>query len=196
MLQNLHPEPCLHTLIFTITRSQTYTNMERILQGTPIDPSPRFNNWQGFATFASSASLSLFFLWWNKTHMWESPPVDSNMPLLKNRDILGPLWWSSGWDSALSAPRAQVQSLLRELRSHKLHGAVRGKNNRASYITTSQVLSLLIKWTCLCYESIPLANGPVILKMSCIVGLFKSGSILGPHIIIGHQVSVFSFLFI
>ena len=122
MLQNLHPEPCLHTLIFTITRSQTYTNMERILQGTPIDPSPRFKNWQGFAAFASSASLSLFFLWWNKTHMWESPPVDSNMPLLKNRDILGPLWWSSGWDSALSAPRAQVQSLLRELRSLPLLG--------------------------------------------------------------------------
>ena len=59
--------------------------------------------------------------------MWESPPVDCNMPLLKNRDILGPLWWSSGWDSALSAPRAQVQSLLRELRSHKLRGAVGGK---------------------------------------------------------------------
>ena len=50
--------------------------------------------------------------------MWEFPPVDCNMPLLKNRDILGALWWSSGWDSVLSALRAQVQSLLRELRSH------------------------------------------------------------------------------
>ena len=54
--------------------------------------------------------------------MWESPPVGCNMPLLKNRDILGALWWSSGWDSVLSALRAQVQSLLRELRSHKLGG--------------------------------------------------------------------------
>lgn len=45
--------------------------------------------------------------------MWESPPVDCNMPLLKNRDILEPLWWSRGWDSVLSVLRAQVQSLLR-----------------------------------------------------------------------------------
>ena len=36
-------------------------------------------------------------------------------------------WQSSGWDSALLPQRAQVQSLLRELRSQKLHSAVKRK---------------------------------------------------------------------
>ena len=31
-------------------------------------------------------------------------------------------WLSSGWDSSLSLPRAQVRSLVRELRSYKLCG--------------------------------------------------------------------------
>ena len=34
----------------------------------------------------------------------------------------GILWWSSGWDSHLSLPKAQVQSLVGELRVHQLQG--------------------------------------------------------------------------
>ena len=34
----------------------------------------------------------------------------------------GILWWSSGWDSHLSLPKAQVQSLVGELRAHQLQG--------------------------------------------------------------------------
>ena len=36
-------------------------------------------------------------------------------------------WWSSGWDSTLSLPRAGVQSLVQELRSLKLHGQKKKK---------------------------------------------------------------------
>ena len=37
---------------------------------------------------------------------------------------------SSGYDSALHCPWVLVQSLLRELRSHKLHGVVKNKSGR------------------------------------------------------------------
>ena len=36
-------------------------------------------------------------------------------------------WWSRGQDSTLSLPRAQVQSLISELRSCKLHGMRKNK---------------------------------------------------------------------
>ena len=41
---------------------------------------------------------------------------------------MGIPWRSSGEDSALSLPRTRVQSLVRELRSHKPRG--RGKKER------------------------------------------------------------------
>ena len=37
---------------------QTFKKVEKIIQSTPIYPSPRFNNYQDFATFA----LSLYFV--------------------------------------------------------------------------------------------------------------------------------------
>ena len=39
--------------------------------------------------------------------------------------IVGIPWRSSGWDSAFSLPRAWVQSLVGELRSHKPRGAAK-----------------------------------------------------------------------
>ena len=41
--------------------------------------------------------------------------------------ILGISWWSSRKDSVLSRPRAQDQSLVGELRSHKPHSVTKGK---------------------------------------------------------------------
>ena len=41
-------------------------------------------------------------------------------------------WRSSGSDSVLSLPRAWVQSLGEELRSHKLCGAAKGKRIRTT----------------------------------------------------------------
>ena len=46
---------------------------------------------------------------------------------LKQR-LQGIPWWSSGWDSVLSLPRAQVQSLVRELRSCKSHSTAKKQN--------------------------------------------------------------------
>ena len=40
--------------------------------------------------------------------------------------------WSSGLDSGLPLPRAQVQSLLTELRSQKLHRAAKDKNEKST----------------------------------------------------------------
>ena len=42
------------------------------------------------------------------------------------------------WDSALLLPRAQVQSLVGELRSHKPHGVVKNKK-----IPDEQIISYL-----------------------------------------------------
>ena len=39
----------------------------------------------------------------------------------------GVSWRSSGWDSVLSLPRAQVQPLVGELRSQKLYGVTKKK---------------------------------------------------------------------
>ena len=43
---------------------------------------------------------------------------------------LGIPWWSSGWDSALPLQGPGVRSLVRELRSHKLHGAAKKKEKK------------------------------------------------------------------
>ena len=43
---------------------------------------------------------------------------------------MGIPWWSSDWDSAFSLPRAQVQSLVGELRSQKLRGMAKKKKEK------------------------------------------------------------------
>ena len=49
------------------------------------------------------------------------------------RRVCGIPWWSSGWDSVLSLPRARVQSLVRELRSHKAHRVAKKKKKLPGY---------------------------------------------------------------
>ena len=39
-------------------------------------------------------------------------------------------WWSSGWDSEFFLPRAGVQSLVRELGSHKLSSTAKINKNK------------------------------------------------------------------
>ena len=48
---------------------------------------------------------------------------------VKCRDV-GIPWRSIGWDSVLSQPRTQVQSLVGELRSHKPYSAAKKKNHK------------------------------------------------------------------
>lgn len=48
---------------------------------------------------------------------------------VKCRDV-GIPWRSIGWDSVLSQPRTQVQSLVGELRSHKPYNAAKKKNHK------------------------------------------------------------------
>ena len=43
-------------------------------------------------------------------------------------------WWSSGQESVLSLPRARVQSLVRELRFHKLRGAAEKKKKECHLV--------------------------------------------------------------
>ena len=49
------------------------------------------------------------------------------------QDTEGISWWSNGQDSVLSLPMAQVQSLVRELRSHKLWGIIKSKKQGIEY---------------------------------------------------------------
>ena len=46
------------------------------------------------------------------------------------KDYKGIPWQSSGWDSALSLLRALVQSLVRELGSHKMHGTTKKQTKK------------------------------------------------------------------
>ena len=41
-------------------------------------------------------------------------------------------WWSSGWDSVLSLPRAQVPFLVRELRTCKLCSLAKNKEQKST----------------------------------------------------------------
>lgn len=50
-------------------------------------------------------------------------------PLLLSKWFRGSPWWSSGQDSALSLPRMQIQSLIEELKSYKLHGMAKKKDD-------------------------------------------------------------------
>ena len=50
------------------------------------------------------------------------------------QDTEGISWWSNGQDSVLSLPMAQVQSLVRELRSHKLWGIIKSKKQALSIV--------------------------------------------------------------
>ena len=47
--------------------------------------------------------------------------------MLDENEEVGIPWWSSGYDSTLSPPRAQVQSLVGKLRSHKPQSAAKKK---------------------------------------------------------------------
>ena len=49
----------------------------------------------------------------------------------------------SGWDSLLSLPRAQVQSLVGELKSHKLHGMTNQPNKGTNQWEVSLVTQIL-----------------------------------------------------
>ena len=49
---------------------------------------------------------------------------------------LGIPWWSSGEDSIISLPRAQIQSLVGELRSHKLCGM--GEKNLKNWLCSTR----------------------------------------------------------
>ena len=64
-------------------------------------------------------------------------PISQGQHLPLTKHSLWPRRWAqhllfiislSGWDSLLSLPRAQVQSLVGELKSHKLHGMTNQPN--------------------------------------------------------------------
>ena len=50
--------------------------------------------------------------------------------MLDENQEVGIPWWSSGYDSTLSPPRAWVQSLVGKLRSHKPQSAVNKKKEK------------------------------------------------------------------
>lgn len=56
---------------------------------------------------------------------WSFTESHAKEILFINMTYLGIFWWSSGWDFILSLPRVQAQSLVRELRSHKLCGTTK-----------------------------------------------------------------------
>ena len=51
-------------------------------------------------------------------------------------------WWSSGYDSALLWHRAQVFSLVRELRSHKLYIVANEKINKMDVSAINRKLNI------------------------------------------------------
>ena len=68
--------------------------------------------------------------------------VNSTSPIYRN--IQGVPWRSSGWDPVLLLPRAQVQSLVGELRSHKPRGTAQKekKKKKKIYPTSSWALNI------------------------------------------------------
>ena len=57
------------------------------------------------------------------------PALGGTEPATKKL-TLGIPWWSSGYNSVLSLPRAWVQSLVRELKSHKPRGAAKKRKKK------------------------------------------------------------------
>ena len=56
-----------------------------------------------------------------------------NRQLIQKRSLLGSLWWPSGSDCTLSLLRAQVQSLVRELKSPKPWGRKTKRKQREGH---------------------------------------------------------------
>ena len=88
---------------------------------------------------------------------------------LKGTAVWGLPWWSMGWDSVLSLLRVQVQSLVRELRSCKLHSVAKrkkaqpfgnlpvgGKNCTDS--SSCRLWNFGVRWAGVCTPQLPLIH--------------------------------------
>ena len=91
----------------------------------------------------NSATVSV---WWSLQKIIPFPPSDwlpgQLFPFIPSIKIglPGIPWWSSGQDSLISLPRAQVRSLVGILRSYKPRGADKKKKPKPDYLVKNGVV--------------------------------------------------------